>query len=204
MSPRAGRAAVDGSDLEPGDAAVAHDEIARGEAFEHGDRRRRPHRRHQRMHDGAAGGVALDVEDAVPPVRRLAAEAEMAFEVLVERHAVAEQILDALARLAREQERDLLIDDAGAGRDRVGGMVLGAVALGQRRGDAGLRPQAGCALAETRGGDHGDRMRRELERGEQPGKPGADHDNAAGRNLRRQLGPVDMRVGHGATASARD
>ncbi len=75
-------------------------------------------------------------------VCRLAAEAEMAFEVLVEGNAVAEQILDALARFAGEQESDLLIDDAGAGRDRVGGVLLGAVAFGERRGDAGLRPEA--------------------------------------------------------------
>ena len=83
-------------------------------------------------------------------MRRLAAEAEMTFEVLVERHAVAEQILDALARLAREQQRDFLIDDAGAGDDRVGRMIFGAVALGERGGDAGLRPQARRAFAEAR------------------------------------------------------
>ena len=48
-------------------------------------------------------------------MRRLAGEAEMTFEVLVERHAVAQQILDALACLAREQQRNFLIDDAGPG-----------------------------------------------------------------------------------------
>ena len=111
-------------------------------------------------------------------MRRLAAEAEMTFEVLVERHAVAEQILDALARLAREQQRNLLIDDAGAGDDRVGRMVFGAVALGKRGGDAGLRPQARRSFAEVRRRDDGDRVRRELERGEQAGKSSADHDHA--------------------------
>ena len=121
--------------------------------------------------------VALDVKDAAPAVRRLAAEGEMALEVLVEGDAVAEQVLDALARLARKQERDLLIDDAGAGRDRVGGMVLGAVALGERRGDAGLRPEARRAFAEARRRDDRDRTRRELERGEESGEAGADHDH---------------------------
>ena len=111
-------------------------------------------------------------------MRRLAAEGEMALEVLVERNAVAEQILDALARLAGEQERDLLIDDAGASRDRVGGMVLGAVALGERSGDAGLRPEARCAFAEARRRDDRDRTRRELERGEESGEAGTDDDHA--------------------------
>ena len=75
----------------------------------------------------------------------------MTFEVLVERHAVAEQILDALACLACEQQRNFLIDDSGPGDDRVGRMVFGAVALGKRGGDAALRPQARRAFAEMRG-----------------------------------------------------
>ena len=114
-----------GGKLDARDAAVAQHEIAGGEAFEHGDRRRAPHRLDQRLHDGAAGRVALDVQDAVAAMRRLAAQAEMAFEVLVEGHAVGEQVLDPVARLARQQLRDLLIDDAGAGANRVGGMLLG-------------------------------------------------------------------------------
>ena len=56
--------------------------------------------------------------------------------------------------------------------------VLGAVALGKRRGDAGLRPEARCAFAEARRRDDGDRQRRELERGEQSGKASTDHDDA--------------------------
>ena len=58
-------------------------------------------------------------------MRRLAGQIEMAFEILVERHAVAQQILDAVPRLARQQQGDLLIDDAGTGADGVGGMRLG-------------------------------------------------------------------------------
>ena len=76
------------------------------------------------------------------------------------------------------QQRNSLIDDAGAGGDRVGRMVFGAVALGNRGGDAALRPQARRAFAERRGGDDGDRVRRELERGEQAGKAAADHNDA--------------------------
>ena len=164
-------------DLEPGHAAVSENEIARGQAFEHGDRRRRAHRLHERVHDSAPRRVALDVKNAALAVRRLAAEGEMAFEVLVEGDAVAQQVLDALTRLARKQECDLLIDDAGAGRDRVGGVIFRAIALGERRGDAGLRPEARRSFAEARRRDDRDRTRRELERGEESGKPGADHDH---------------------------
>ncbi len=132
------------------------------------------------MHDGAPGGVALDMEDAVSAMRRLAAEAEMAFEVLVEGDAVAEQVRDAVARLARQKMGDPFIDDAGAGADGVGRVRLGAVAFGDRGGDARLRPQARGAFAEARGRDHGDGKGRKLERGEQAGQAGADHDHAAG------------------------
>ena len=104
---------------------------------------------------------------------------EMAFEVLVEGHAVAKQILDPVARLTRQKLCDFHIDDAGAGADRILGMMLGAVAFGDRRGDAGLRPKARSAFAEPRAGDDGDWKRRQLERGEQPGKAGAHHHDAA-------------------------
>ncbi len=103
----------------------------------------------------------------------------MAFEVLVEGHAVAKQILDPVARLTRQKLCNFHIDDAGAGADRVLGMLLGAVAFGQRRGDAGLRPKARGALAEPRAGDDGDWKRRQLECGEEPGKTGAHHHDAA-------------------------
>ena len=55
---------------------------------------------------------------------RLLGKVETAFEVLVERHAVAEQILDAAPRLAARADRDLFVDDASAGADGVGGMRL--------------------------------------------------------------------------------
>src|SRR4029079_7635340 len=100
------------------------------------------------MHDSAAGSVTLDVENAVSAMRRLAAQAEMAFEVLIERHAIAQQVLDAVARLLRQEMCDLLIDDTCAGTDGVGGMRVRAVALGDCRGDARLGPEAPSAFAE--------------------------------------------------------
>ncbi len=185
-------------DLEAGDAAVAHDEVAGRPAFDHMDRGHRPCRRGQRRHDGAAGGIALHMEDAAGAVGRLAAEIEMALEVLVEGNAIAEQVLDAVAGLACEQRGDALIDDAGAGADGVGGMRRGAVALGQRGGDARLRPHARAALAERRHRDHGDGKRRELERGEEAGEPGPDDDDAAlaSRLARGPLGSGAWLLGH--------
>ena len=168
-----------GGKLDARHAAVFEHQIASGIAFEHADGRSAPHRLEQRRHDGAAGGVALDVEDAVAAMRRLAAQAEMAFEVLVERDAVRQQVGNAVTRLARQQVRDLVVDDAGAGADGVGRVRLGRIAFGHRRGDAGLRPQAGRSFAEMRARHHGDGQRRKLERGEQAGQAGADHDHAA-------------------------
>jgi hypothetical protein len=54
-----------------------------------------------------------------------------------------------------------LIDQAGADRDRVGGMCFRAVALGDCRCDAALGPGGRCALSERRRRNHGDRARRQ-------------------------------------------
>ncbi len=139
------------------------------------------------------------MQDTAAAVRRLAAHAEAALEVLVERHAVSEQVLDAGACLARHQLGDLLIDDARARADRVGGVILRPVALGDRGGDAALRPEARRAFAEAGGGDDRDRKRRELERGEQAGKPGADNNHAA---LPRAARKVDGLAGISVMAAA--
>src|SRR4029078_8176704 len=100
-------------------------------------------------------------------------------------HAVAEQVLDAAPRLAGEQHRDLFVDDASAGADGVPCMRLGTVAFGDARGDACLRPDARPALAEWRDRHDGHRHRRELQRGEEAGKPRADNDDAAAFRLAR-------------------
>src|SRR5262249_60607987 len=115
------------------------------------------------MHDSAAGSVTLDVENAVSAMRRLAAQAEMAFEVLIERHTIAEQVLDAVAGLVRQEMGDFLIDDTGAGADGVGGMRVRAVALRDCRGYARWCPEGPCAVAERRHGSHGHRQRTALQ-----------------------------------------
>jgi len=120
------------------------------------------------------------MEDAIASVCGLASDAEMARKVLVERNAIAEQILDSVARLPREKVRDFLIDDAGTRTDRVGGMLLGAVAFGDRSGNPALRPQAGRSFAKPRRRNHGNWKGSELERGKQSRKSGTDNDDATG------------------------
>ena len=113
-------------------------------------------------------------------MRGLAATASLPFEVAVERHAVSQQVVDAGAGLARQTERDRLVDEPGADRDRIGGVRFGAVAFGDGGGDAALRPRRRGALAERRGRNHGDRPRRQLQRAEQAGKATADDDDVVG------------------------
>ena len=78
----------------------------------------------------------------------------------------------------------VFVDDPGAGGDGVGGVLVGAVAFADGGGDAALRPHARRAFPERRRGDDGHRQRRELQRREQPGEPGADDDDVAGGGLR--------------------
>ena len=74
-------------------------------------------------------------------MRGFAGDRELAFEIAIEGNAVTEQVVDARTGLARHSERDRLVDQARAGRDRIGGMRLRAVALGDRGRDAALRPR---------------------------------------------------------------
>ena len=91
------------------------------------------------------------MNDAPRRVRGLAADRKPAFEVAIERHAIAQQIFDACGSLAGQSERDRFIDQAAADRDRIGRMGFGAVAFSDGGGDAALRPCGGCALAERSG-----------------------------------------------------
>ena len=104
------------------------------------------------------------MDDAALGVGRLARHGQMAFEVAVEGHAVFEQVVDAVRRIGDHQAGDLLVDDAVAGGDGVGEVLLDRIAFGHGGGDAALRPGRGGALADRRGGDDGDRPRRQAER----------------------------------------
>ena len=85
------------------------------------------------------------------------------------------------AGFARQSERDRLIDQAGADRDRIGGVRFRAVAFGHRRGDAALRPRRRGAFAKRCRGNHRNRTRRQFQRAEQSGEAAADDDDIAGR-----------------------
>ena len=80
------------------------------------------------------------MHDAPRGMCGLLCDRELAFEVAIERHAVAQQVVDARAGFACQSERYGLIDQAGADGDRIGRMRLGAVAFCDRSGDAALRP----------------------------------------------------------------
>jgi hypothetical protein len=96
---------VDMASLEAGDRAPFGDQILRHIAFEHANARRLAHRRDQRRHDVAPGLIAAHVHDAARRMRGLLPDQQMAFQILVERHAVFQQVADALRRLARHRIR---------------------------------------------------------------------------------------------------
>ena len=75
--------------LQAGDRAVLGQQRFGDVAFDHADRRRLAHRVDQRRDDRRAGHVAAHMHDAPRRMRGLAADRELAFEVAVERHAVA-------------------------------------------------------------------------------------------------------------------
>ncbi len=95
-------------------------------------------------------------------MRSFPSDCEPAFEVAIEGNAVMQEVMDTRAGFARQSECYFLIDQARAGRDRIGGMGLRTVALGNRRRDAALRPCGRCALAEWRRRNHGDRAGRQF------------------------------------------
>ena len=69
------------------------------------------------------------------------------------------------------------IDEARAGGDGVAGMEFGAVALGEGRGHAPLRPGGGAALVERRFGEHQHLARRGGERRRQAREARAHHQD---------------------------
>ena len=123
-----------------------------------------------------AGGVAAGVEDAVAAVRRLAAERDLAVGA-VERHAEAHEVVDAVGGRLDEDARRLLVDEAGAGLERVAQVQLRA-----RRPAPTAAAMPPCAyfvlhssmlpLVSTQ---HGAVLARQ-QRGVEPGDAGADDD----------------------------
>src|SRR5690606_25223839 len=68
-------------------------------------------------------------------------------------------------------------NEPGSGGDGVLGVQLRPVVRTDGRGDAALRPGRSGAFAERAGRDEEDGPRRQPERGEEPGKAGADAEN---------------------------
>jgi hypothetical protein len=130
------------------------------------------------------------VDDAAGRMSRLARHEEMALEVAVEGDAIAEEIVDARRGVGDQQTRDLLIDRAGAGGDRVGEMALDRVAFTHGGGNAALRPGGGGALPDRCRGQHRHRPRRQPQRAEEAGETAA-HDDDAG--FRRMIACHDSR-----------
>ena len=97
-----------------------------------------------------AGAVAADAGDAGAAVGGLQALHEVAVRVAVERRAERRQAAHRGRALAGEEPTAIRIDQAGAGRDGVGGVQLGASSSAQRRGHAALRPGRRAAARAAR------------------------------------------------------
>ena len=104
---------------QPSHRAVLDQQFFGAVALDHLDRGRLAHGIDQRGDDGLAGAVALNVDNAARGMGGFAADCELAFEVAVERHAVAQKILDAARRFPGETMCDRFIDDAATHRDGV-------------------------------------------------------------------------------------
>ena len=76
--------------LQAGDGVVLGQQRFGDKTFDHADRGRVAHGVDQRRHDRLAGHVAAHMHDAPRRMRGLAGDREPAFEVAVERHAVAQ------------------------------------------------------------------------------------------------------------------
>ena len=155
--PRVGADA--GTREQAGDAAVLHRQFDGVKAFEQRDRRRGQRAFGERARNLRAGAVAFDVHDAVGAVRGLAAQRQRAVRLAVERRAKADEIVDACARLARDERGD--VADRRGRRPRPSCRRHGSAScrLAHRGGDAALRPGAGARQARPRAGQHERRER---------------------------------------------
>ena len=95
-------------------------------------------------------------------MRSFPSDCELSFEVAIKGNAVVEQVIDTRAGFARQSECYFLIDQARADRDRIGGMGLRTVTLGDRGRDAALRPCRRGALAQGRRRNDGNSARRQF------------------------------------------
>ena len=88
------------------------------------------------------------MDDAARRVCGLAANRKPAFEIAVERHAIAQKIVDAFGRFTSEPMRHGFIDDPAPDGDGVAGVRFRRVAFANGCCDAALGPYARGAFAE--------------------------------------------------------
>ena len=101
-----------------------------------------------RLHDGAAGLIALYPRDAGSAVGGLQALGEPAEGVTIKGCAEIGEMAHGGGAFRRQDLRHCGIDEAGAGQHGVSGMQGGIVITGQGCGHAPLRPGGGAPLAE--------------------------------------------------------
>ncbi len=141
---------------EPGAALVAAPQRACARVLEHGDARLLGDERGELAHDAPSGRAAAGVHDAPDRVPALEPERELPVGVGVEAHAERLQVAHARGRLAREHGGGRLAHERAPGADGVLQVQLDAVVVGERSGEAALRPVA-RGLRERRSGDEHDR-----------------------------------------------
>jgi hypothetical protein len=110
-------------------------------------------------------------------VCRFARHRKTAVQILVEWHAVGEEVAYPLVGFLGHASRHRFVHQARTGGNSVARMRFRRVAFRHGGGDAALRPGGGRAFADRRGCQHGDGMRRELQRAEQPGQSAADDED---------------------------
>ncbi len=103
----------------------------------------------------------------------------MAGEIAVEGNAVIKEIADAFGSFPGDQTRDLIIDDAGARCDRVGGVLLSAIAFTDGCRNAALCPHARCAFAQRCCCDNGDGQWRKFQSCVEPSESRANDGDVA-------------------------
>ena len=148
----------------------------------------------ERARDLRARGVAARVRDAVAQVTALAGERDVAGSSVSKRAPSAMSSRTASGPLGDEDPHRLRVAQPGA-RDEGVALVLGRrVVVGERRGDAALRP-AGRALVDLRLGHDQDAVARRarVQRGGEPGDAGADDDDVGSSGPARAAGAVRRR-----------
>ena len=132
---------------------------------------------HQCFHDCLARAVTLDPDNPPFGMGGFPGRGQLALKIPVKRHAVFEQVVQALRCVSRHEAGDFPVHDAGTCGNRVGHVFLDRVTRHDGGRNAGLSPCRGRTLSNRRSGQHRHRSWSEFQRAEQPGQAAADDDN---------------------------